>query len=186
MLLLEKKCSKCGRMLPVEMFHKNGGSRLRSHCRDCDAQRSMARSASKKQVDSQSLKQRKEAFNAVAKHSIYFIASSFKPEHVKIGHTSNLHQRMMKFLCGTSGNILLLSLVEAESYRDELPYHRKFQNLRIGDTEWFMAKSPLLRFLSSLDQYIAYQSLSVLTPSQQSRIIIPSIDSWIDSLPFLG
>lgn len=184
MLLLEKKCSQCGRLLSTEMFHKDGG-RLKSACRDCAAKRKKANAARANKASAQHLRKKKEIFNAVAEHSIYFIASPFKPEHVKIGYTSNIYRRINSFLNATSGDLLLLSLLQVNGLFDELPYHRKFQDLRIGDTEWFIAKSSLIQFVSSLDQHVARQSLTALTKGQQSRVVVPNIEHWIDSLPFL-
>lgn len=185
MLTLDKKCSKCGKLLPSTMFHRDG-TKLLNHCRDCEAKRKAANAASRNKTSAQRIKKKKEVFNTITKHSIYFVASSFKPEHVKIGHTSNLYHRVSSFLNATSGDLLLLALLEVESYRDELIYHREFENLRIANTEWFVAKSSLIRFLSSLDQAVARKSLITLTTGQQSRIIIPNIEHWISSLPFLG
>lgn len=179
-----KQCSKCKLLLPGERFAKDPSSKsgLRSACRTCAKQTRPY----KARADSERARyaNKKQAFNKIAKHSIYFIAHPHKPEHIKIGYTSNLSVRFKNFLAATSGRILLLALIETNSPENELAYHRQFESLRIGTTEWFLAKAPLLRFLSSLDQFIAHQAISTLTQGQQSRIVVPSIDFYIDKLPF--
>lgn len=35
MALLTKVCSKCGRVLPLNMFYKNGGGSRRPDCKQC-------------------------------------------------------------------------------------------------------------------------------------------------------
>lgn len=188
MLVLEKQCSKCLQILPSDMFGKNPGHKggLESRCRKCRSQARKQYASEQNFRRREVAKQKKQEFNQLAKHSIYFFASAFKPEHVKIGYTSNLYKRVQHLLNGTSGDLLLIALLKADDAADELSYHRKFDCLRIDYTEWFMAKSPLIKFISSLDQSLAHQSFDLLPPTQQSRLIIPPVELWIDSLPFLG
>lgn len=181
-----KLCSRCRLILPFHEFTKSpsGKSGYRSQCRKCEKRyrlinRDRHNSQNKARKD-----EAKQAFRQITPHSIYFIASPYKLNHVKIGYTSNPRKRFQDFLSATSGRLLLLALIEASSPDEELSFHRLFDSLRIGNTEWFEAKAPLLRYLSSLDQSLAFSTMKVLTTNQQSRIIIPPIDYYIDKLPF--
>ena len=188
MLLLEKQCSKCKQMLPSTMFVKDAKNKdgLYGQCRNCTARQKEQNSSHANQRKRERNKEKKQNFNAIVPHSIYFFASSFKPEHVKIGYTSNLFTRTQALLNATSGSLFLIALLKVDGPDDELLYHRQFDKFRISYTEWFEAKAPLIKFISSLDQSLAHASIEVLPPTHQSRIVIPRIEAWIDSLPFLG
>ena len=188
MLLLEKQCTKCKQMLPSTMFPKHSQRKdgLYSHCRNCNAETHKQTSSRENKRKRERNKEKKQNFNAIVPHSIYFFASCYKPEHIKIGYTSNLFQRTQAFLNATSGSLFLIALLKVDGPDDELLYHRQFDHLRIRHTEWFEAKAPLIKFISSLDQSLAHASIEVLPPTHQSRITIPRIEDWIDSLPFLG
>lgn len=176
--LTTKRCSKCGNHLPLQEFGRDRHSfdGLKHWCRAC-----RAISASKRQAN------KRNHFHSLVPAGIYFIANQYKPEHVKIGFTTSFYSRLKGHLCSTSGQLLLLSLIEAESQEAEYLLHQQFKNLRINpESEWFLAKSSLLSFLSSLNQSLAHKSISVLTPYQQSRVIVPPIEHYIDAVPFLG
>ena len=173
-----KRCLKCGNHLPLQNFGRDRWEKdgLKQWCRACRAISASKRRANKKNL-----------FHNLAPACVYFIANQYKPEHVKIGFTTSFYTRFKEHLCSTSGQLLLLSLIEAESQETEYLLHQQFENLRINPgSEWFLAKSSLLSFLSSLNQSLAHKSISVLTPYQQSRIIVPLMEHYIDAVPFLG
>jgi len=176
--LATKRCSKCQRYLPLSQFstdrHKTDG--LRTHCKSCCAIAHNTRTQNKK-----------NDFQDIVSAGVYFIANEHKIEHLKIGFTTNIYRRFKDHLCSTSGKLLLLSVLDVQDKEPEYLLHQQFKNLRINpESEWFLAKSSLLSFLSSLNQSLAHKSISVLTPYQQSRIIVPPIERYIDAVPFLG
>lgn len=168
------------------MFAKDASkaSGLKSWCRSCVAKKENR--PQRAMQEREKYHKAKEDFRQLTEHSVYFIASPYKPEHVKIGYTSNLRKRFKDFLAATSGRLLLLCLLPVDGPDQELSFHRQFDHLRIQNTEWFVAKSPILRFLSSSDQSLAKKATSLLTQGQQSRIVIPPIERYIDFIPFIG
>lgn len=175
--LVTKCCLKCRKHLPLTEFglDRHASDGLKRWCKKCRAISAGKRTANKL-----------THFQNIASATVYFIANEYKPEHVKIGFTTSFYSRFKDHLCSTSGQLLLLSLISVESQEEEYTLHQKFKNLRINpESEWFLAKSPLLSHLSTLDQSLAHQTMKVLTPYQQSRIIIPPIYQYIDLVPFL-
>ncbi len=175
--LIAKYCSKCKQHLPISEFtldrHSLDG--LKQWCKACRSFSEQKRRDKKR-----------TSFQSITSAAIYFIANEYKLEHIKIGFTTSFYSRFKDHLCSTSGNILLLSLIEATSKEDEYLLHQQFKPFQINpEGEWFLAKAPILRHLSTLDQSLAHQAASVLTPCQKSRIIVPTISHYIDALPFL-
>jgi len=172
-----KYCSKCGKNLPLSSFSRDRhtASGLKHWCKSCRSKDNRERE-----------NKRKILFNEITSAAVYFIANEYKPEHIKIGFTSSFSSRFKDHFCSTSGKILLLALIEAETSETEYTLHQQFKHLRIDQySEWFLAKGSLLSHLSALDQSIAHQSIASFTPPQKSRILIPHIPSYIDQLPFL-
>lgn len=70
-------------------------------------------------------------------HVVYYVTERDSVEHVKIGTTSDIHERMRKL-----GNPRLLVL-EPGSYQTEKKRHRKFSRFRAFG-EWFRYDSALV------------------------------------------
>jgi hypothetical protein len=189
-----KICSQCKVLLSFSAFGKDSKASdgLKSACKACRRQAALnysRPSRSGNTVSQDKGRQRNQKYtrnihDVIGRHIIYYIANPVDPSLIKIGYSASLYYRFETFLTAIP-KLFLLALSHVDSPKQEVYLHRQFAELR-SEGEWFLAKTPLLQHLDSLDQSLAHQCIPLLTPSHQKRVVVPDKHQFIDSLPFLG
>ena len=188
-----KQCSQCQNFKSIDFFgnYSYSSDGLRAYCKQCDQimgrkyRQSLPpsqRENKNKQRSARKIKDNQIIHRNLGNHLIYYIAHPAQPHLVKIGYSSSFHSRLAAFLT-SSPKLLLVALSQVHDKQVENELHWRFDPLRY-EGEWFIAKSPLLQHLDSLDSSIAQQCVSLLPSDYQRRIIVPSKYQFVDMVPF--
>ena len=101
-----KKCSKCGRILPIDNFSNNNSAKdgLQSYCKECCSKYNQIYQQTNKQTYNQYHREyqkqyRKEYYNQFKGYYLYIILGK-NNEIVYVGETTNYYNRLCNHLSG--------------------------------------------------------------------------------------